>query len=225
MPMIYNKLPYYAKVAEGVVQDPIARPNWYFDNKVPVNDEYLANEGIYPIFDEINPALDIDKLLLKEFNYIFDEENKRVVKKYTFSRKSPVEVYSDLKKKVDDLFSEKFFQDVQYEYPGGYKWFVQLRNQNDLQNISFKGLSAMRDVAKGDIHKEHIFLDKENVLRSLPAFYMLELALLVEERFQKFKEVSWKHKHHNLKNIFTSDLAPDEKVDALLAYNINLLWE
>ena len=219
----------YAKIKNNKVEKIIDRPNWFMDNGQPVSDEYLKNQNIYPI----NIVEDSEKnnmyhnISVNDMNdMVVDVEKKEVNNyyKYTPVNKEVLlqKIYEGKRMDVDRNRDASIFRNFEYDFPNG-KGVVQLRNDIDMRNIQVNTNEAMVDLINNEPNKIHIFMDADNVLHEMTAKQMTELGTFSKTRAQQFYNVSWNHKHNNLKNIYDDvSKSIQQKIDEILAYDTSV---
>ena len=220
----------YAHIKGNKVEKITGKPKWFFDDGTQVDDTYLKNEGVYPI-DLTEDTTKENMYYTKDINtlndLVIDEVNK-VVKNYYKYTPIPLEqllekVYQEKRNEVVSKRDAMIFSDFGYTFPSG-EGIVQLRNEIDLRNIQVNGVSALSDVVAGNASKVHHFMDGGNVLREMSAQQMLDMSNFAKDRAQVFYSVSWQKKHVDLKGIYDGVGSVQEKIEGLLAYDVNTGW-
>ena len=155
---------------------------------------------------------------------IVDKNTKMIKNYYSLERKTLEQIYTEVLLKIEHIKNEKIFTDVEYTFQSGVG-VIQVRNETDLRNIQVNCMEAFKDIMDGNPNKQHVFMDKNNIIREMTAQEMVNMASYVKNIGQQIYSSSWNHKYVNLKSIYENDnLTDDQKIDQILNYDITLSW-
>jgi hypothetical protein len=226
----------YGKVENGkVTQLFTSKPLWFEENKQLVSDDKLKDLGVYPVNLRELDSFDSRKELMQyrgKDELIVDEENK-IINNYVYKiTKSSNSLFSEISKKIDKMRDGQIYSDVPYRfsdtsYDLNDEWdvdFIQLRNDIDLRNVQVNGIAAMKDIMEGNSGAQHVYKDRGNVIHTISAADMVAMASHVKNVGQSVYAASWVHKHNIKVIIDNPELTEEQKVDALVDYNILSNW-
>lgn len=95
---------------------------------------------------------------------------------------------------VEALRNRYLYTDVTVQFPGGDYAVIQFRNEADRTNLSNVGAGAMSYVLLGAPETPMVYRTEDNVIRTVTAAEMIQIAGYVLQSKQGVVDNAWKHK-------------------------------
>ncbi len=144
----------------------------------------------------------------------YDNERNVVIASYIIRDFTIDEIKESKYLEIKNIHNEKLYTDVEVEFPDG-KAVIQFRDERDRTNISNVSSGAIALVISGNGSTLMKFRTLDNIIRSVSALEMVNIAMTVLNIKQNIVDASWRHKDLIEKlNI----------VEEVITYDINLGW-
>jgi hypothetical protein len=224
----------YGRIKDGkVVEIYNSKPMWFNSNRKILTDDELKNVGVYPINMRELTSFDSRKEFIRyrsKNDLLIDNENK-VIYNYIYKESKTLDqIYKEKVDGVNGTRNGQIYTDVPYRFPDiEYETeedtsYIQVRDEIDIRNIQVNGIEALKDMAEGNLNTTHYFRDRDDVTHTMSPSGMLKMASAVKNIGQQVYISSWTHKY-NLEQIYLNEtLTEEERIDALISYNINDNW-
>jgi len=209
----------------------------YYDNiinQINDNPNVFINEAIEKCENIIN-GLDVNDIessmyqhYIKLKNDIIENPQNFLSKQlvfYTKERDHFIKYINNLKKELNEKINkernERFYSDVEYNFPDLYdknifhKDIIDIRDESDRQCFQDLAIDAQYHIFKGQPNHVCCYMPQSNNLKFMTAEQLLDMVLFLKERGESIYATSWNHK------IAISMMQSEEE---LLNYNYKEGW-
>lgn len=215
----------YGQVENGkVVKVFSSKPQWYYDDGSIISNEDLLKENIYPIDTLFTSFIDFNKerLVVNDLeNLIIDYKNKKIINYFKLVKLTLDEVYELKHQDIESTKRLKLFVDLKYNFPNNRFGHIQLRNEQDINNIHALYSDSMHSITN-NIEKDFYFKDKSNFSHKLTPTQMSDLCSTVQSHIDNVNQEYWKVKHEKLDTIFNDSFKDEsQRIDEI----ISIIWK
>ncbi len=214
----------YGQIENGkVVKILNSKPEWHYDDGSIITDEDLLKENIYPIDVSFNRAVNFSKenLVVNDLkNLIIDYKNKKITNYFVAVPISLEDIYNNKVKELELKKNELTYVNLTYTFPDNKVGTIQLRNENDLNNINMLYTDSIFSITN-NVDKKYFFKDEANISHEMTSQQMSELGAFVKKHVDKIFLDHWNVKHNKLDTIYNnSSLSQSKRIDEILS----LVW-
>lgn len=201
-----------------------SKPNWLDDYGKVISEEDLIKENIFPIDTTLDREVNFDKervIVNGISDLLVDYTNKKIINYFKIEPFSLQDVYERKVKELELTKNQKTFVNLNYTFPNNKIGVIQLRSQQDLDNINALYADATHCITN-NIDKTYSFKDEANISHTMTVRQMSDLGFFVKQYVDKFFLEYWDIKHNKLDPIFNDNRSTQtERIERILS----IVWK